>query len=480
MKSILDTLWLKFSSNRVTGSTISLLLMFTILLWFLGIPEWWAIGITLSTITAFYKYKLPLIWVASILFCVFSNNLGWSYIETLQPISSLLEQWNPYCLRSLLLLIALLTAYSLVFIIKKIRTLNQRPILTLLLLFFTLAIVSGFQFHTFNGFYASVCIALFGKFIWFFAYDLKDRSNSPTLFFPFWTSKNVPIPKGKLHMREIDTKTDQLQTTQRSGLRLLIWVALLFIIHQMTEHLVFNRSNNISALLGLPSLHLSDIVTHHSLSVVSTSNLLWQNWLIVFCTASLYLIKYTIDYGIIVAIVRMTGYAAPRQVYRPLQSRSFAELLRRILYYYSELLLVMFILPINRELRFVKSKNVRQFISITTGVTFGGTCYHFSRDFLHYANYGLTKAMPHLLSLIPYFIIMGTLSASSVYLRRKKRASGAENVHMISPLIVMYFTFYCLVIFIKGNLSLWFGSWSGYLHFLQILFPIHLLIPFNS
>lgn len=480
MKSILDTLWLKFSSNRFTGSTISLLLLFTILLWFLRVPEWWAVGLTLSAITTFYKHKLPLIWVTSILFCVFSNNLGWTYIEALQPISVLLEKWNTYCLRSLLLFITLLITYSLVFLIKKNRKLNQRPILILLTLFFISAIVAAMQFHTVGGVYATVCIALFGKFIWFFAYDLKDRASAPTLFFPFWTSKNVPIPKGQLHMKEINAKPEQLQNTQRSGLRLLVWVTVLFLVHQITEHLVFNRMNNISTFLKIPTLNLSDIVTHHSLSVVSTNNLLWQNWLIVFCTASLYLIKYTIDYGIIVAIVRMTGYSAPRQVYRPLQSRSFAELLRRILYYYSELLLVMFILPIHRELRFLKSKNIRQFISITAGVTLGGICYHFSRDFLPYANYGLTKAMPHLLSLIPYFIIMGALSASSVYLRRKKRASGTKNIKMISPLIMVYFTFYCLVIFIKGNLSLWFGSWSGYLHFLQILFPIHLLIPFNS
>jgi hypothetical protein len=185
-------------------------------------------------------------------------------------------------------------------------------------------------------------LILFGTYIGFIGYSLLDI-NSKTgddftrqlgTYRPFWGSTATPIPKGAAYLRRIEAKgPEQLGIAQIKGVKLLAWAFVLMITLRAFTWLVHEY-------LGVPAF---DTVLEWSVKRVPFAwSIAWLSLISAFFERMLELSVWGHQ---IVAICRVAGFMAPRNTYRPLESRSIAEFWNRYFYYYKELLVDFFFYP---------------------------------------------------------------------------------------------------------------------------------------
>ncbi|HEX3904793.1 MAG TPA: hypothetical protein VH853_18300 [Polyangia bacterium] len=211
---------------------------------------------------------------------------------------------------------------------------------------------------------------------WFIAYALIDRSGNPAepawkqvgTFAPFWGSTATPFPKGAANWRKIEAGTPEaLAVSQLKGLKLLLWCALIEAAHLGFNWVAYRA-------WGIPS-----ITEARRAIAQNTPFAVGMSWASIFCNFAERLFSLTVFGHIIIACCRMAGFAALRNTYRPLESRSVADFWNRYYYYYKELLVQFFYYP--AFLRYFKRRpRLRRIFAVFSTAGFGNVYYHLFRD----------------------------------------------------------------------------------------------------
>ncbi len=298
-----------------------------------------------------------------------------------------------------------------------------------------------------NSFLVSFFVASSLGF-WFFCYSwrLIGNSISPPSWheiflslFPFWSRFSLPVPGA---LSENSLKSNSFSETQNSSLRLMLFcvvpLALLlkFAIALSPNSPVFSIAVNIgfedsSALypmehfLGAPKL-----------------------WVAMLLGYILFIIKHTIDVGLVVGLARICGVPLFRPVYKPYAARSFYDFLSRTSYYYVLFIVDIFISPISAF--FMKrgiKRSTANSLAIFLGLFLGGMAFQIMIFPFGVLSGGFTFLLHSFFEGYYYFLV-----ALIVLVSIAAQSSGAHRLNIFRP---FYLIWYCvahgLLIFAIGH-----------------------------
>jgi hypothetical protein len=317
----------------------------------------------------------------------------------------------------------------------------KRPLLSMVVVFWCLVLVavSGFL-PAFPLAFLWAFLAAFSSGFWFLAYALADqKAKDPTsntkrlgLFHPFWEGPPLPTGKGGAYLRKFEAKDEtSLAVTRLKALKLIVWGVMLTGVY-------IGLSKLINETAGLPTLHRA-----MELYAAGTPIPAYEAW------ATL-VVHYLLDIAfiagwshVVVAIIRMAGYAIPRNTARPLSSRSLAEFWNRYYFYFKELLVDFFFFP--TFLRYFKKQpKLRIAFATLCAASFGNVLFHFTWNLNLTLEYGLLGAMQHFESYAVYSLLLaGGLITSQLRGRKPKPEDGFLRYEVIPRIGVGLF--FCLV-----------------------------------
>jgi hypothetical protein len=342
----------------------------------------------------------------------------------------------------------------------------QRPVLSLLVVFFAMAGIATSGLLTpavtaclwiFLAVYASTC--------WALAYALVDQKLKDTLpaatrmgfFRPFWGGSPVPMGKGAGFLQKFEAKDDTaLAVSRLKGLKLMVWGAMLTGVHALVM-LVFHDN------YGLPTL-----IEAIEASAAGAPLPLHMEWLALIAHYFLGLIFLAAWSHIVVAMVRMAGYCIPRNTVRPLAARTLAEFWNRYYYYFKELLVDFFFFP--TFLRwFKKSPKLRIAFATFCAAAAGNFIFHIVERVDMIATGGFLSTLEFFLSYLLYTLVLATgLIVSQLRNRKPKPEDGFLRYEVLPRLNVGLF--FCLLTIFDGHEHLF--SIGERLSFLISLFGV--------
>jgi hypothetical protein len=138
----------------------------------------------------------------------------------------------------------------------------------------------------------------------------------------------------------------------------------------------------------------------------------------------------------IVSSVRLCGIYLPRYVCRPYLAKTFNEFFRRLLFYYSELIVHFFYYPAWGALRSLRDRRkLRSQLALFYAVCIGGWILHIQSAANELVLVGSRDALAYYLSWWPYFFLMGAvccISASHILDNRVfSKAPGFVRIGLI-------------------------------------------------
>lgn len=448
---------------------ILLLLLFALGLWLNFLPDWPVVFIAVTAMTYFQKFARPIMITAGVYLWLFSNRLGW---DALLRVANNLELPIFANLFLFKLAIVIITVLFCVFYIRLIFVsafLRKLP-LGFLFAFYVLIFSATMELPLTptQKFWAWGFLLVFGKFFWFLAFaanDAKTKQHKLKLkgvlsFFPFWSDQAIPIPGGANFLNRCEAKTPaQLRFSQIRGLKLLYWSLVLKSGFYIIDAVAFGRQSFVARLLHLPSFYLPD-PTINGLAILTAppqSTLIC--WAVILAKSTSFLLYYGYYYGVFVAVARMAGFYIFRNMYRPLSATSFPNFWRRLMYYYSQLVVILFIIPFQSKFKKVSNPHQRFFLSCFTGIFFSAICYHFVRDTYYFGFLRVTDAAYMYLSQLPYYFTVAFCVSIVLAVGRKnnfwQRIPGG---YILAP--ICYYLLACILWTIIYDFRYSGGSWE--------------------
>ena len=273
----------------------------------------------------------------------------------------------------------------------------------------------------------------------------------------FWGIRPLAlaIPKGGANLQRLEaTEPAQLAVTQLKGLKLLTWALVLFAINA----------------LGRPVVErLVPSATEAFLRSVGGHPLPWYTgWLSVIATALLRMLEYAIAGHIAVACIRMAGFSALRNMYRPLSATTIAEFWNRYQYYYKEYLVDIFFMPAYRRW-FRGQPRVRLAVGIFAAACVGNSYMHFIWWAERIAAVGLWRAVVGFRAFAFYSVLL-TVGIVVSQLRRRGRSPGPALPPWRRPLASAQVVLFYFVIQLFGSFPPEYGL-GDHFAFLATLIP---------
>lgn len=293
-------------------------------------------------------------------------------------------------------------------------------------------------------------IAVFGAYFWFLCYALVDQRRktawSPVLqlgvFHPFWGSSSTPFGKGAEYLRNVEAKNPRdLAITQLKGLKLLMWVHVLFLLRYLLNFFA-------QTIFSLP--YLETAIQQHTAGLSYPWYVCWVSVIYSFFDDML---GTTIWGGPIVASARLAGYRLLRNTCRPLASTTLVDFWNRYYFYYKELLVEMFFFP--TFVRCFKTfKRLRLFFATIMAATVGNFIFHFVRDISLTQHYGFTNQLEYFQGQAVYYVVLGVgIGLSQMRIHRERTRRGWLRRQVLPSINVL--GFYCfLQIFTVGSFTL--------------------------
>lgn len=273
--------------------------------------------------------------------------------------------------------------------------------------------------------------------VWFIAYALTDKSSKPkrdatlelAALHPLWGSTTTPFPKGAAYLRRIEAKTpEQLAVVQLKGLKLLAW-ALLLGLFQRFWFWFFH---------GYLRIPLPDKAMEMFLQGLPIA------WHVRWETQILFLFEVVLGISVFghtfVAGVRLAGFNALRNTYRPFSATTVIDFFNRFYYYFKELLVDLFYFPAFLRY-FKKHRRLRTVFATFSAVLFGDCFFHITRDWHFLRERGLWQG---LLSYQEGFfcclILAIGLSISQLRKRRPRRPGFLRGQLLPSTRVAFFYT----------------------------------------
>lgn len=201
---------------------------------------------------------------------------------------------------------------------------------------------------------------------------------------------------------------------QLKALKLLFWTRILALISTAIDYLLVDW------------LHWP----HFTWSGIAAYNLLHLPWYQVLLTrlaqTVLLIVNLSVTTGVGISVFRLAGIYLPRAVCRPYLARSFNDYFRRVLFYYSEIILHLFFYPIYEMIYpYRKSRQQRLQLALFLALFIGGWIFHVVVTWQTFMFFGWQTAWTTCLSWLPYFALVGfacCLSALGWIARRLRSA----------------------------------------------------------
>jgi hypothetical protein len=258
---------------------------------------------------------------------------------------------------------------------------------------------------------------IWGKWFWYFGYTLHDRGmkDPPPLwqqlgrYTPFWIGSTVPIPKGEAYLQKIEARNEtDLAVTQWKACKLLLWAAALKLLYAVLFYVGYESE------LKIPPL--SYLLEHHR---AHTDYELWRAWAGVALHYVLKILRLAVRTHQAVAIVRMAGWRALRNTYKPFLSTSIADFWNRLYYYFKELLVDFFLYPAYLRLSKIKDTRWRMFVATLAAAGGGNILYHWLADSDEVLRVGFWRALQSFHVYAIYCVILALGIAVSQLFRKR-------------------------------------------------------------
>lgn len=246
---------------------------------------------------------------------------------------------------------------------------------------------------------AWVFVIVVGQYVWFFCYSLIDLQTArPTalwrqagFWLPFWqgtVNTATPLPKGAAYLNRIEAQDDRsLAVTQLKAIKLLVWALLLSGVYWLYKAVVYG-----DPAIGVFSLEIPTLRQAIAASAAGRPESWYVNWAALLANFFRDILQLAVWGHMVIACARFVGFAALRNTYRPLASRTIAEFWNRYYYYFKELLAECFFYPVYLRF-FKKNPKLRVFAAVFAAAGVGNFLYHFFRDVEYIADHGFWPAL---------------------------------------------------------------------------------------
>ena len=423
----------------------ALLAGFTLVLTLLS-AEWLLIGAFLALATAFPEYRRRVVSASGIAIAVARPN--WLDIPFLERVAAQegLPHLPPFVIQLVIAAVFPLLAGLAALAFRFPRSpIARRPVIAAVLSFWALAV--GVSMAPLSGWArvaAWTALLAVARMLWFFCYTLTDRDSrgrdpvalQAGCWRPAWmvgTDSSTPFVKGAAYLRRIEAQNpEELAVTQIKGLKLLLWALILKAGQVWFEYLIYGR-------LGIPGFELAfgrSAAGHpfawywNSLSLVAA-----------FCSS---LLQISVWGHQIVACVRMAGFRALRNTYRPLESRTLAEFWNRYYFYFKEMLVDLFFYPTFLRY-FKKHPRLRMAAATMMAACVGNAIFHFFRDISLVVELGWWRAIAGFQTYLFYSFALGAGISISQWRRKRKEDRSRSWLRRRLLPVLSVAGFFCLL-----------------------------------
>jgi hypothetical protein len=362
--------WVAFAQT-IPGK-LCLVAAFAGMLFLHDVVLWWLISLYLTAFSLWPQHRWQILLAATWSYLLVGpTDFNWERINGLFRGAGITWQINSTSEGLPLVLVAILFAALWLWLTVRFSRQLRRPVLTLVCVFLGLMMCASYApLPPAVRAFLWAFLAVFGQYFWFVCYSLKEcRAQAPlprplhfATYLPFWEPSSIPYPKGAGYLKKIAAKTaEELAVCQLKGLKLLLWALWLRVFYKIFnvtlygyDEILFGRlqfkrelgtirlffdGNYLYDLVTLPFSWLLLPYEAAFTLVVNGNPLPWHtNWAVLVLDFLGFLIYVAFSTHIIIAIIRMCGFYALRNTYRPLASKNIAEFWNRYLYYFKELL----------------------------------------------------------------------------------------------------------------------------------------------
>ncbi len=380
----------------------------------------------------------------------------------------------------------------------------RRPIVTVLCCYLLLAfVIPHLPVHDFVKLGLWGFLIIFSKYIWFLCYSLVDRNDPKAppfaqqlgLYVPFWYVSVLPYHRGASNFVRITAKTpEELAICRLKGLKLLIWASYLALFSLLYGIICYGRAEDFSGMVrvflagregplniffqgkllySISSwpflLNIPPYDYAFAQSAAGQPLALHWNWLALVTTYFIQFFNMVIISHAGIAICRMAGYNALRNVYKPLQSKNIADFWNRFYFYYKELMVNVFFYP--TFLRYFKDKPLlRYYFATMMAACVGNFFYHYVTKVDMIVSQGAFQTFVSLKSLLFYCFILG----NGIYISqwRKIKTGRSRNLLPQPFAAISVIGFYCLISIFGYDSNM--GALADNFKFFFALFNIHI------
>ncbi|MGO4880605.1 MAG: hypothetical protein ACLP59_07265 [Bryobacteraceae bacterium] len=407
--------------------------------------DWPAILVFLALTSAFPRHRRSVVSICGIVIAIaLPNWLELSFLDRIAGHEGL-ATIPPFLIRLVVAAVFILLAGLAALAFRYPRRLfSRRPLLTAMLSFAVLAaVVSTAPLAGWSRVAAWIALLAIGHMLWFFCYSLTDRDSRQRdslplqagLWRPAWMAGAVsgtPFAKGAAYLRKIEAHdAEELAVTQLKGLKLLLWAFVLRYAQVCFIYAVHTQ------------MRIPQFETAFARSVADHPFHWYLNCLSLIAAFLLSLLQMSCWGHQIIACVRMAGFRALRNTYRPLESRTLAEFWNRYYYYFKELLVDMFFYPTYLRY-FKKHPRLRLAAATMMAASVGNAIFHFFRDIPVVAEVGWWRTIAGFQTYLFYSFVLGAGICISQLRGKRAHPSRSWLRGRVAPILCVA-GFYCFL-----------------------------------
>ncbi len=397
-------------------------------------PWWLMLGIALCLTTYLPHYRRRIVGFFSMLSWLMLPWFHWGYMAQTFGVSQLSWLLQPSGMMSVMVAVLLFFAAYLAFCRRFYQRRWCRPILGLILLMFALIAGTNLVSNALTRECLTGFLLISTVLIWYFSYSLLEAKRHTycqslshfSCFAPFWGGTAVPFAKGKTYLDKIEVKdNNSFSQLQLSAYKLL---GLALIWYVFYKALIYA-----AAIWKIPAL--SQVLQgagqqHYAIAVC------WLSWWAHFVSRVLF---YAYNSHLIIAVVRMAGFNAARNMDKPFFAKSIADFWNRYYFYFKELLVEVFFYPTYFSC-FKSYPKLRLFFATFMAAGVGNFIYHYFKNI----NFALQNGLWHSLEMMQSYAFYGLVLSIGIFfsqLRQQKRRKPQVKWQrfVVTPIIVIGF-----------------------------------------
>lgn len=227
---------------------------------------------------------------------------------------------------------------------------------------------------------------LFPFLIWRCGYMLMSGQNGRAadtgfahqlmVIWPAFGGSDTPYGKGLEYLSKFEAKTEEdLAQSQLAGVKLFILAGLWHLGLALMEGTLYGPGNAITQTLGG---HTIGIPKLGGLVAQGAGAPLYASWASIYCELVWQVLRRAIYGHQIIGVLRLFGFNVLRNTYKPLLAESVQEFWNRYYYYFKELLVSFFFMPVFMQLGgpLRNWPRLRLFAAVFAAAAIGNTYYH--------------------------------------------------------------------------------------------------------